>query len=424
MKIKRFQAQDMRQAMRQVREEQGVDAVILSTRRSEGCVEIITAVDYDEDLIRDAAGFPTPHPVFDAGSEVSRHMQQFPETLVDLLHGRSLETAAQASRSGQHLAAVQNTQPIQPTAANDEGLHDELRELRRLLETQVASLAWNEFGRRQPQHARIFIELTRMGIESDIARDMLKSLPEHINADQSRYLPLGLLARKLSMRDGDLLEQSGIRALVGPTGVGKTTTVAKLAARYIEQHGPEGVALIAADHFRVGADEQIYRYARMLGVPVYAAATAEELHTLIGRLADHRLVLLDTPGLGYRDERIGELLQILANVSVEVRTTLVLAANVQVEALQCTVSAYAQLAPDGCILTKLDEASTLGGAFSVLMRHHLVLDFVTDGQRVPEDLELAQAHKLVCRAVRQQTGRSLDAEMLAERFGALPATGT
>ncbi len=423
MKIKRFQAQDMRQAMRLVRDEQGVDAVILSTRRSDGGIEIITAVDYDEDRIRDAAGFPSPHPVFDADSEMTQHMQQFPETLVDLLRGQSLETAAQTARSGQRPVAVQNTQPEQ-LAAHDEGLQEELRELRRLLETQVASLAWNEFGRRQPQHARIFIELTRMGIESDIARDMLKSLPEHINADQSRYLPLGLLAKKLSIRDGDLLEQSGIRALVGPTGVGKTTTVAKLAARYVEKHGPEGVALIAADHFRVGADEQIYRYARMLGVPVYAATTAEELHTLIGRLAGHRLVLLDTPGLGYRDERIGELLQILANVAVEVQTTLVLAANVQVEALQCTVSAYAQLAPDGCILTKLDEASTLGGAFSVLMRHHLVLDFVTDGQRVPEDLELAQAHKLVCRAVRQQTGQPVNAEMLAERFGALPATGT
>ncbi len=423
MKIKRFQAQDMRQTMRQVREEQGADAAILSTRRSEGGIQIITAVDYDEDLIRDAAGFSTPSPVFDAGSEVTRHMQQFPETLVDLLHGRSLKTATQTPRSGQRPAAAQNVKPKQ-TATNDAGLQSELRELRRLLETQVASLAWNEFGRRQPQHARIFIELTRMGIESDIARDMLKSLPEHINAEQSRYLPLGLLARKLCIRDSDILDQSGIRALVGPTGVGKTTTVAKLAARYVKRHGPEGVALIAADHFRVGADEQIYRYARMLGVPVYAATTAAELQALIGRLAGHRLVLLDTPGLGYRDEQISELLQILAHVSVEVRISLVLAANIQVEALQYTVSAYAQLSPDGCILTKLDEASTLGGAFSVLIRHHLVLDFITAGQRVPEDLEMAQAHKLVCRAVRQQTGLPLDAEMLAERFGGLAATGT
>lgn len=437
MKIKRFIAGDMRQAMGRVRDEQGPDAVILSSRRIEEGIEIIAAIDYDEALIRqavaqagageartEAASRPAPAQP-DAGTATRN-----PAPAVT---ASSRDTSAARTRP----AAVPGAGPTPPSPRQAEGapqadrsqppelagMKHELAELRKMLESQFSSLAWTDLGRRNPVRARVLRDFTRMGLDPDIAGDLAARLPEHPTPAQSRYLPMGLLAERVRVREREPIDEPGAIALVGATGVGKTTSLAKLAARYVLRHGPRQVALIGTDEFRVGAEEQLFHYGRLLGVPVYAAGRPSELIALLERLADHRLVLIDTPGLGHGDSRVGALGEALLSAGPRIRSLLVLAANAQSGALEQTARAYARFRPGGCVLTKLDETSVLGGALSVLVRHGLCVDYIANGQRVPEDIDRPDPHRLVCRALRMSAGGdAADDLQMAERFGLRTAT--
>jgi flagellar biosynthesis protein FlhF len=405
MKIKRFLAADMRQAMREVRADQGADAVILSTRRLDDGIEIIAAIDYDETLVREAA----------------RHGAPMPE---------SVAAPATAERRGQVSPPPMPVPPselamLQPIVEQNvleaARMRAELGSLRELLEQQLSSLAWNDMERRRPMRARVLRDMTRLGIETDVARQLIEELPEQLSADQARYLPLGLLSRNLKVSGRDLAETGGITALVGPTGVGKTTTVAKLAARAVMRHGPAKVALISTDHYRIGAAAQLEHYGRLLGVRVYSAHDAASLTRALDSLSEHHTVLIDTAGVAGSDPRLEQQLDVLRQVNGggRLRTCLVLAANAQASSLDDSVRAYLPLQPQACIVTKLDEAPSLGGMLSVLIRHRLPLDCTTDGQRVPEDISAADARVLVCRAaqVQRRLAPAADDVEMAERFG-------
>ncbi len=281
---------------------------------------------------------------------------------------------------------------------------------------QLSSLAWNDLERRQPMQARVLREMTRLGIEADVARRLVAELPEQINAEQARYLPLGMLSRSLLVSGRDLADVEGITALVGPTGVGKTTTIAKLAARTVLRHGADQVALVSTDHYRIGAAAQLEHYGRLLGVRVYPAYDADSLRKVLELLRGRHTVLIDTAGVAGSDSRLSQQMEIFSGAG-DVRACLVLAANAQSQSLEEAVQAYLPLQPKACILTKLDEAPSLGGALSVLIRHRLSLDYTTDGQRVPEDIASADARILVCRAAQSLKSRAPDDALMAERFG-------
>ncbi len=428
MKIKRFVAADMRQAMREVREEQGPEAVILSTRRIEEGIEVIAAIDYDESLVREAARHGAPWADADAPAGAA------PADTAPAVTAARVVPAAQPPRlprlpaSAPLLAAV----PPAPVAAVSEPLpmhplmeravqdtarmRTELGGLREMLEIQLSSLVWNDMERRQPLQARVLREMTRLGIEADVARRLVAELPEQINAEQARYLPLGMLSRSLLVSGRDLSDGEGITALVGPTGVGKTTTIAKLAARAVLRRGAEQVALVSTDHYRIGAAAQLEHYGRLLGVRVYPAYDAESLRKVLELLRGRHTVLIDTAGVAGNDPRLSQQMEIFSGAG-EVRACLVLAANAQAQSLEEAVQAYRPLQPSACILTKLDEAPNLGGALSVLIRHRLSLDYTTDGQRVPEDIASADARVLVCRAAQSLKGHAPDDGLMAERFG-------
>lgn len=466
MKIKRFVAADMRQAMREVREEQGPDAVILSTRRLDEGIEIIAAVDFDEALVREAArhGAPlqveshTPAPAQAPAASadvvpmtarrsdvvppplppVSRHDDGVTVTLSRATPPPMAPVASEAVvAKAQPAPASAKVSPIEadrPDTAGDSSasihplleramqdtarVRAELGSLRDLLETQLSSLVWNDMERRQPMRARVLREMTRLGIEPDVARQLVDDLPPNINAEQARYLPLGMLSRSLSVSRRDQSERHGVTALVGPTGVGKTTTIAKLAARAVMRHGASQVALVSTDHYRIGAAAQLEHYGRLLGVRVYPAYDADSLRQVLELLRGCHTVLVDTAGLAGGDPRLAEQLEVLGHGG-DLRACLVLAANAQAPSLDEAVRAYLPLKPHACILTKLDEAPSLGGALSVLIRHRLALDYITDGQRVPEDIATADARVLVCRAAQVLKGRgaAADDEVMAERFG-------
>jgi flagellar biosynthesis protein FlhF len=473
MKIKRFVAPDMRQAMREVREDQGPDAVILSTRRMDDGIEIIAAVDFDEALVREAArhGAPlevenrarsaaaAPAPEPEPRPFIARRADVTPPPLptvnrrdddgvtVSLSRRAAMPrvepvVAAPQPRPSEALVArtfkAIEEQPVaaevaQPADATDipPSLHPmleramqdtarvraELGSLRELLETQLSSLIWNDMERRQPLRARILREMTRLGIEPDVARQLVGELPVEITAEQARYLPLGVLSRSLAISPRDHSERRGVTALVGSTGVGKTTTIAKLAARAVMRNGASQVALVSTDHYRIGAAAQLEHYGRLLGVRVYPAYDADSLRQVLGLLRGCHTVLVDTAGLAGGDPRLAEQLEVLRNGG-DLRACLVLAANAHASSLDEAVRAYLPVRPHACILTKLDEAPSLGGALSVLIRHRLALDYVTDGQRVPEDIATADARVLVCRAAQVLKGNApADDMVMADRFG-------
>jgi flagellar biosynthesis protein FlhF len=441
MKIKRFLAPDMRQAMRDVRTEQGADAVILSTRRLEEGIEIIAAVDYDETLMREAARINAPSPVSAPAPAPTKPpvKEAVKETPKERLKDIAKETTKEAVKEPRasitpppppppplplpstELAALQPV--FEQQALETARMRNELGGLRQLLEQQLSSLAWNDMERRSPMRARVLRDMSRLGIDTDVARQLIDDLPQEISPDQARYLPLGLLSLSLKVSGRALADVCGVIALVGPTGVGKTTTIAKLAACAVMHHGPNKVALVSTDHYRIGAAAQLEHYGRLLGVRVYPAYDAVGLAQTLHLLRDHHTVLVDTAGVAGNDPRLQQQMDVLreatAHGATTLRACLVLAANAQAPALDDSVRAYLPLKPSVCIATKLDEAPSLGGLLSVLIRHRIPLDCTTDGQRVPEDISPADARVLVCRAAQQQrklgfAGDDLD---MAERFG-------
>jgi flagellar biosynthesis protein FlhF len=245
-------------------------------------------------------------------------------------------------------------------------------------------------------------------------------MPTRLELAEANRLALALLARKIETTGGERwMDGGGVVALVGATGVGKTTLIAKLAARWVMRHGTRDIALISTDSVRIGAQEQVQTLGRLLGVPAYALDGSAELADVLEHLADKRLVLIDTAGLSPRDPRLEQELKLLAAASKRMETALVLSASAQAGAIEEAVTRFASAKPTTCVLTKLDEATSLGGAISTLIRARLPVTYVSEGQRVPEDLAPARAHQLIARAVElsRKSGASADEDLLRRRFG-------
>jgi len=407
MKIKHYQAPDMRQALRQVRDAQGPDAVILSSRRINGGVEVVAAVDFEE----------APADTY----------SQPPAATEEVGYGRRAtgETTGNRQRAtgyGQsEVSDSPRAQAPSPEPQAHPGVNDELRTLRQMLETQLATLAWNDLTRRAPIQTELLKQLTMLGLGQDLCAELVAQLPGKLELHEAHRLALALIARRIAVADEKWMETGGVVAIVGPTGVGKTTLMAKLAARWVMRHGPRSIALVSADAVRIGAQEQIHTLGRLLGAPAYAVAGVHELPDMLDHLADRRLILIDTAGLSQRDERLSDELEMLAGVSSRLETTLVLSAAAQAGAIEESMEAFATARPSTCVLTKLDEATSLGGAVSALIRSELPLAYLSDGQRVPEDLSPARAHQLIARAVElsRKSGATADEDLLHRRFGAI-----
>jgi flagellar biosynthesis protein FlhF len=313
-------------------------------------------------------------------------------------------------------AELKATGPAAPAAT--EAMSDELKTLRRMLENQLAHLAWNDLTRRAPVHTEILRELTEIGISHDLAEHLVRQLPEDQDLTFARRFTIAGLSQYLKVTGDRWLDDGGRVAFVGSTGVGKTTTLAKIAVRWVLRHGARDIALVAADPVRIGAHDQLRSLAQLLGVPVYTPESFDHLPALLSRLGE-RLILIDTPGSSARDSQLAGRLAVLSNSASKLETALVLAASTQAGSIEETVRRFASANPSCCVLTKLDEAASLGGVLSALIRARMPVSYMSEGQRVPEDLRPARALELVSAAVRlaKARGAAADEDLLRRRFG-------
>lgn len=464
MKIKRFFAKDMRTVLKEVKDELGVDAVIMSNKKLANGVEIVAAVDYDKAAPKKEQPQSAPAQSFAKSQSVHNFVKPEPlrakpepqakvaDSLQALLERqaprpRSAELASMFSQSGidttdnyQEPVQEQRPRPIftnerqasarpqtqadslgfddlesdfddldtpvtprQETKHNESeqisSMRDEMNAIRQLLEHQVSGLMQQDMARRDPTRACMIDRLVGMGIDKDVAEQMACFVPDDVSRQQGWKALLTMVEDQMQTTNNEILRQGGVYALVGPTGVGKTTTVAKLAALGAQKYGADKVALITTDTYRIGAYEQLATYGRIIGCGVKQVKDANELAEVLYHLRNKRLVLIDTAGMSQRDLRLTEQLNtLMRNQRVDIRSYLVLSATSQIHVLQETVRHFKKVQLSGCIFTKLDESLSLGEIISIAIQNRLPIGYLTNGQRVPEDIRVANAEKLVKKA--------------------------
>jgi flagellar biosynthesis protein FlhF len=412
MNVKKFTAATSRDALRKVREALGPDAVILSNRPVDGVVEILALAD------NDVASIATPAPE-SSMAQPRPQLQELEEPAPQSYANRRAPTQPEpafdmAAMTSMMSAAIAQAQ--ESAAAEMSGMMSELRAMRGLMETQLAELSWGATAQREPQKAGVLRELLAAGFSATLARYLVEKLPAGKDAAESmRWVKTVLMRNLVTIADeDDLLTRGGVFALVGPTGVGKTTTTAKLAARCVMRHGPEKLALITTDAYRIGGHEQLRIYGKILGVMVHSVKDEADLRIALKELKNKHTVLIDTIGMSQRDQMVTEQVAMLSESGANVKRLLCLNATSTNETLNEVVRAYQGSGLAGAIMTKLDEAASIGNVLDVLVRQKLNLHYISNGQRVPEDLHLPDRMMLVDRAFRtrrDKAGEFQDADL-------------
>lgn len=356
MKIKSFSATDMRAAMRAVRSELGPDAVILATEsRPEGVM--LTAAVY-----------------------------------LDASAGAPLAATRQADKS-----PLQTARP--EIAPRDPALGEELRVLRRLLESQIAQLAWNDYSRRSPQAAELQREFALAGFAPELLRPLLDELPETIGLAAARRRLMVRLSDQLRATGDRWLQYGGRIVLLGQCGVGKTSAALRLAAKWVQRHGNRDLAIVAMESGQSWTQEALYGACRSIAVPCYAVATGVELTQLLANMSDRRMVIVDTPGLGAPLPLELAPWRQLADTIPTLELVLVAAANTGGRTIASLLQAMAPTRWQACVITKLDEAERSGELLSALMAADIPVCYRANGRRWIEDFQVARAEQLLAMAV-------------------------
>jgi flagellar biosynthesis protein FlhF len=291
-------------------------------------------------------------------------------------------------------------------------MQQEMVSIRSLLEHQVSGLMWQDMAQKDPQRAVLVNRLLSLGLNEQIADQIAGYVPHQAKEPQAWQQATQLIAKQINTTQNDIIHRGGVVALVGPTGVGKTTTIAKLAAGFAQVHGSDQVALISTDTFRIAGFEQLATYGKIIGCQVMLAKDSQALDLLLQQFSKKKLILIDTAGMGQRDTRLAEqLASLVNNARVKIRNYLVLAANTQQRVMQENVERFKKVPIVGCIYTKLDESVSIGEIITTSIQNGLPIGYLTDGQRVPEDIKVANAEKLVTLADKMASKSVKDSNM-------------
>jgi flagellar biosynthesis protein FlhF len=453
MKLRRYFGPTSRAVLEQVRAELGPDAMIVANHASADGIEIMALpADALPQLLEDrpdrAPPFAVPlatgddagvtvklssrsqepargpaaasrsdaaNPIVGAGAAMPAGGEDAPRSVdwqavaaLDDPAPRPARSGADAADPETGHAAAAAAGPVTDMAVTDMGawMVAEMAAMRSFFEEQMTQLAWSDTLRRSPLRSRLTRDLLHAGYSASLARMITERLPDDFNAEEAQAWLAGVLTRNLLTVDpaDEIVTRGGTYALIGPTGVGKTTTTAKLAARCAVRYGAGKLALLTTDSYRVGAQDQLRIYARILGVAVHTVSDRHDLRQALESVRGKHLVLIDTVGIGQRDSRVAEQARLLAHPQIE--RVLLLNAAAQAETLDEVVTTYRR-GPDGetdtlygAIVTKVDEAARTGAVLDIAIRRRLRLQYVTNGQRVPEDLALPHLDYLVDRSLR------------------------
>ena len=422
MNVRKFTAATTRDALRMVRDELGDEAVILSNRKVPDGIEIMAMTDEEYSDItqggspsgsptdsRQEAPFPqlAEVPMLSDSVELSSKSGRFtqpvfsnrkpggqPRSAPARVIKPARIPAARSMAAAEPHAATNRAQPSAAATPEQQHLMKEIKSMRSMLQEQFSCMAWSDMQQRDPKRTRLLRNLVNAGFSAELAHQFLAKMPA--DADMTWVSQVLTHNLHVATQAEDVVVRGGIYALTGPTGVGKTTTTAKLAARAVVRYGADSVALITTDSYRIGAFEQLRIYGKILGVAVHSARDTSDLRITLSGLKHKRLVLIDTMGMGQRDKRVAEQNEMFNTAGVQ--RLLLLNSTSSGDTLEEVVRRYHGTGVIGCIATKLDEAVTLGSVLDVMVRHKLSLHYVANGQRVPEDLHEVNMAYLLHRA--------------------------
>lgn len=401
MKIKKYFATDMRQALEMAREEHGPDIVILSNRKVLGGVELIAAEDYDEAVY----------------NESTKPRQTNEKNTQDTASDELKQTAKPFNPDS--LAVNDSATDIWTRESTIDQMRDEIKSLRTMLQQQMSGLAWGAIGRQHPLWANLIRQLVNLDLTPKLARELVEEIPEDYQFDQAWRTVLALLTYKIPQYDDRILTGGNAILFLGPSGSGKTTTIAKMATRYALQYGAENIMLATTDIYRVGAREQLRSYARILGIPIRTINNKEEYQALLDLTANDKLILIDTAGLSINDIKCQEQFELLTSTDTHTLKCLVMSTTEHFRGLSHLIDSYQAMDLDFCIPTKLDEATSLGGLLSVVIEKSLAIASICDGQKVPEDMHKLKPYELVSRVVNRanRNQHKFDEEHLEQSIG-------
>lgn len=438
MNVKKFTAATTRDALRMVRDELGDEAVILSNRKVNEGVEIMAMTNEAlsdmtkalEEPVITQPGWSQPRmpqgsmsgiPQLNVKADVASRVRNLPQPGINSVQAQPQASHPRQPRRivqqdafppaqiplNQASAAIQSAEAravVAPALVSPEQqvLAKEIKSMRSMLQEQFACMAWSDMQQRDPKRTKLLRNLVNAGFSPALARQFLDKMPA--DADMSWVNQVLTHNLHVATQAEDVVVRGGVYALTGPTGVGKTTTTAKLAARAVVRYGADSVALITTDSYRIGALEQLRIYGKILGVAVHAARDTNDLRVTLSGLKHKRLVLIDTMGMGQRDKRVSEQAAMFDEAGVQ--RLLLLNSTSSGDTLEDVVSMYKGQGVIGCIATKLDEAVTLGAVLDVMVRHKLTLHYVANGQRVPEDLHEVNMAYLLHRAFESASKQS------------------
>lgn len=408
----------MRQAIRKVRDAVGPDAVILSNQRlPTGEIEIVAALDYDgslpssmtskrpEPTRNETISSPRPDSNVNPSADYLERIERAKQQTVPPKNTSLYEEPRQEARIEMPSLADDKDDPSleEALSVRNTGSSQQLREMELELKSVRAMLERHQqsesrsVARESSVETRAREKLKGLGLSEFVISRLIDDIDLKGREDDWNRL-LAHLADYIPVRSSSS-EFRGCIAFMGPTGVGKTTTIGKIAAQHVLKHGSEGVVLITTDTYRIAAHEQLRTFGRILNVPVEVVNEYSDLNEVLAKYAHYSLVLVDTAGMNPRDSNLERQLLMMKRARASLKKLLVLPCTSQRQVLKTVTEIYSQVQLDGCVLSKLDESASLGEAISVVIEEGLPVVYIADGQRIPDDIEPARAHNLISRAV-------------------------